>query len=473
MKKVFRLHSQQLLFLSLIVVGSNFVVKYFFDLTFDYTQLSLAWQLLDVQLLKTKLIESLWYLHSQPPLFNLFAGIILQVFPHNYAIALEYTFKLFGLLQSLLLYLSLYRLSNKKSVAFVVATSFALLPSFLLYENWFFYTFIAMCGLSCSVFLLIQFLKTNRVIWAIAFFSCLAILCLTISMFHLVWLILIIILCLKLLKGYRTKIIVGSLFPLLLVTGWYTKNLILFDHFTSSTWTGMNISRIMLPISGEPPPAVTNDTLCKLIETGSFKCLSKYQPLLPHNTNYPAIAAVQQTYKSSGGCNYNNIQYIYLSEKFQQASVAVFRYDPRIYFRNAITSNILYFAPASNYFYLATNRQKLGWYDRLFNFDLTPVYKSYIGIDNFILILLYICVFFSVSLILRRNYKENKLNTVSWKWQDVTVIFAAFNILFFLVIGNFFELGESNRFRFQVTPLLLVMTVYSYTYFKKSLKKIS
>ncbi len=37
------------------------------------------WQLLDVGLLRHDLVSSVWHLNSQPPLFNLYAGIVLKV----------------------------------------------------------------------------------------------------------------------------------------------------------------------------------------------------------------------------------------------------------------------------------------------------------------------------------------------------------------------------------------------------------
>ncbi len=51
-----------------------------FDGSFlDGTRATDMWQLLDVRLLKDHLIQSVWYLNSQPPLFNLYAGLVLHL----------------------------------------------------------------------------------------------------------------------------------------------------------------------------------------------------------------------------------------------------------------------------------------------------------------------------------------------------------------------------------------------------------
>src|SRR5579863_7316064 len=54
---------------------------------FDARPLDRSYQLIDRRLLATRLWESLYYLHVQPPGFNLYAGIVLKLFPNSYAAA--------------------------------------------------------------------------------------------------------------------------------------------------------------------------------------------------------------------------------------------------------------------------------------------------------------------------------------------------------------------------------------------------
>src|SRR5580658_543113 len=68
----------QLAALMLIVdLGSRAVAR-ISGLRFDATALDWGWQQLDTRLLKERLFESLFYLHAQPPLFNLFLGLVLK-----------------------------------------------------------------------------------------------------------------------------------------------------------------------------------------------------------------------------------------------------------------------------------------------------------------------------------------------------------------------------------------------------------
>ena len=62
----------------LVTIVAVFVLSrigyYFASVRFDASPLPWFWQFIDPVLLKTNLAQSLWYLHSRPPAFNLFPG---------------------------------------------------------------------------------------------------------------------------------------------------------------------------------------------------------------------------------------------------------------------------------------------------------------------------------------------------------------------------------------------------------------
>ena len=70
---------------ALLVVVSVFAVSrlaaWAAGVRFDASILTWYWQFLDVELLRHDLARSLWYLHAQPPLFNLFLGSVLKLAP--------------------------------------------------------------------------------------------------------------------------------------------------------------------------------------------------------------------------------------------------------------------------------------------------------------------------------------------------------------------------------------------------------
>jgi hypothetical protein len=57
--------------------GASRAAAYAAGVRFDSSPLAFCWQLVDPDLLRTRLLESLFYLHGQPPLFNLYLGVLL------------------------------------------------------------------------------------------------------------------------------------------------------------------------------------------------------------------------------------------------------------------------------------------------------------------------------------------------------------------------------------------------------------
>lgn len=64
---------------------------------FDARPLLHCYQFIDPELLKHRLIESMYYLHVQPPGRNLYAGAVLKLFPQSYPIALHIVHLLLGM----------------------------------------------------------------------------------------------------------------------------------------------------------------------------------------------------------------------------------------------------------------------------------------------------------------------------------------------------------------------------------------
>jgi len=70
------------LLLALFVVSR--IVYYLLGVRFDARPILNFFQFIDPELLKHRLLESLYYLHVQPPGFNLYTGIVLKLFPDAY-----------------------------------------------------------------------------------------------------------------------------------------------------------------------------------------------------------------------------------------------------------------------------------------------------------------------------------------------------------------------------------------------------
>jgi hypothetical protein len=205
---------------AMLTLTSIFVVVqatyYALGVTFNRGTLVGIMHFLDTELLRTHLIESLWYLHIQPPLMNLFAGLILKITPDS-----AWLFQAIFLALGLTLYLSTYllqlRLRVHPKLAAVLSTLFMASPSFILWENFLLYTFPCAALLALAAVLLCHFLE-RRSSWAIAgFFVALMVICGMRSMFHLGYMILVFGVVLYLGKGMRLRVFAIGIIPVLVV----------------------------------------------------------------------------------------------------------------------------------------------------------------------------------------------------------------------------------------------------------------
>src|SRR6266571_3865653 len=144
--------------LPLLALGVAFVVSrigiYWAGVRFDASPLPEFYQYIDPLLLKHRLLESLFYLHSQPPLYNLGLGVLLKLFPGHFSAAAHAVYLVLGLVLGLASYSLLVRLGLPDWGAAALAVLVAVSPATLLYENWLFYEYpvAALLVLSAVVF---------------------------------------------------------------------------------------------------------------------------------------------------------------------------------------------------------------------------------------------------------------------------------------------------------------------------------
>ena len=190
------------------------------------------WQSIDIELLKTSLLESLYYSHAQPPLFNLLTGIILKIFPDHYSLAFHVLFLMIGWFNVLLLYLTLRKFKIPVLISLLSAFVFMILPSVVLYENLYSYTYLNVFLLTVSIYLLLCFVERQKMSLWLLFCFALCALVLVRSFYHVAWLIVIegiVLVFIQKSKWSFHKLIVVSIIPILLVFGWMIKNFLLFE----------------------------------------------------------------------------------------------------------------------------------------------------------------------------------------------------------------------------------------------------
>ncbi len=155
------------------------------------TYLTDQWQLLDVSLLRNNLMSSVWHLNSQPPLFNVYCGIILKLpngLQNPFEIVCSFILGLTIVLGSYVLLVVV--LHVPRWAAFVVVlVGIVLDPAFVLFENSLSYAYptAALAILSCLWLGL--YLQSERWVFGLGFFGSASCIALLNSTYQIEWLI--------------------------------------------------------------------------------------------------------------------------------------------------------------------------------------------------------------------------------------------------------------------------------------------
>jgi len=433
---------------------------------FDASSLPWFWQFIDPALLKANLWQSLWYLHSQPPMFNLFLGIVLNLFPGHESAAFAVCYLLFGLIFAVTLFLLLRGFGASDVLSAVAAAVYVASPTVVLYENWLFYAYPVTVLLLLAALFWQRFVQGGRFRDALLVFVCAASLALTWSLFHVVWLLALAFALVLVRRQDWRKVLAAGAVPVLIVGSWYGKNLVQFGQFTGSTWFGMNFSRM------------TNNALTKqerqaLYYNGAVSAVSFYQPFRIPATYYGAVAKPQPTgipvldqeIKPSGSPNFNNAVFIAVSRQFGDDALRILGAYPAAYLRSLLESYLLAFQPASVNPYLDANIAYISGLVRIESMAVdgrfghrtaseTEPLRNWLhrvtAVGWFLILAYAFVLVVALILLFRPSSLLPSLSSLFFLW---------FNVAWMTFVSNALEVSENNRFRFTTDPLVLTCLV--------------
>jgi len=411
---------------------------------------------LDPVLLKTRLLESVWHLHIQPPLFNLFVGLVLKITPES-----PWLFCALYTACGLCLYLNIFAIQIKLGVgprlAAALATVFMASPSFILWELFLLYTMPFAALLSVAALCLVCYLERHRARHLAGFFVAIFLLCGMGSMFHIGYYILCFAALLALGKGHRRTIAAVGLVPFVLLFGFYFKNLLLFGEFNVCTFTEKNL---WIMTAGNVPW----DEKTKLVEEGKLSELSlvnRWASLDAYPDEYRAvperfrhIPALSETHKSNGAVNYNHYGYIANCNVYGEDAKWVLFNQPRHFFISTAQSWYRYFKSGSDLPVSPENQQHIrpliAFYDHVLYgkvpFDLSPWFRVVEVTASppylFLIIGLPLVLFYGTLRALRPG--RFPLTAA----QRALLLFLAFNIFMVAALGCTFDYLETARYRF-------------------------
>lgn len=449
-----------------ILFGVSRAAFYTAGVRFNADTLNTFWQYLDPEVLRNHLIAGLYTLHSQPPLFNLFLGVTLKLFPQHYAAVFHIVFIALGYALCMLTYGLLRQLGAGRTLSFALSGIYAISPQFILYENLLFYTmplavFVALCAMAYG-----RLLESFSRGWLMTLFVSAFALCATRSLFHPAFYIAIAAAAAWSLRARWRTVAVYAALPFVLLMGWNLKNYLLVGRFEASTWFGISFATLMtnnVPI-GERKRLVRDGALSKLALIKPFSKLDEYP------ANYRDTPGLEQypwlhiPLKSTGMRNFNNLAYIRISEMYGRDAFTLLLRRPDVYARSVALAWIAWCEPPTRIDWLFdSNVRRLGSYYDCFERYVFGRLKAATATEHttvhyyaFLIIGLSLTLLAAIVMAARRLGDADP----AIRRRAAHALFLAFVIIYVGTVSNFLVLWENNRFRFKTDALQLALACY-------------
>jgi hypothetical protein len=422
------------------------------------------WQFLDLPLLQSRLWQSLFYLHSQPPLLNLLLGAAVKFFPASYPLVLQVLFAAIGLALAIVMFLLMTELDVPIGLALLITLVFEIGPATLMFENWFYDTYPTAFVLVLAAFCLNRFMREKRRLYGWAFACCLALPVLMNSSFQVVWFLGVAAALYLLLRQQTRPLLAPGLAMLAVIMAWYVKNLLLFGTLSTSSWLGMNLCTMT---TFQVPPAERY----QLAVEGKLSALSlagAFVPLGAFSAPLTGVPALDEKTKQDGQSNYNNIAYIQLSRICLHDAVWVLLHRPKAYLHAVAATARLYLQPASHEpLALHRNQTKMAGWIALYERGLLAVPVELGGPysdgeirygnqppDYRVSILLAVAVPLLTVWGFATVIRGGKRLPIAAR---ATLLFAVLGIVYTGLTGILFNAMENSRFRYVADPLYLLL----------------
>jgi hypothetical protein len=421
------------------------------------------WQLLPTHLLRHDLLRSVWYLHSQPPLYNLFVGFLLHLPGAAVGPVAASVFVGLGLLMVFACYGLLAELGLPPWAAATVAAAVAIDPATVLYENWLSWTYPSAALLITGAFGSARLVCTGRRRWALLAASCFAGTVLLDTTYQWPWLLAVLAVLGWGVRHQWRRALAGAAVPIVLVAGWYGRGAVLFGTATTSSWAGMNLAQITVfqAPPGQVSALVANHTLSDLATVPPFAPPSRYVPHFARVKDY-GVAALDEEWSEDGVPNYDNSIYLRLGPRYLSDSLSYVAAEPGTYAGDVQRSVQVWLVPSDQYFALRANYRQISGYARIFDTValLQPTYGGPQagtnaelrhqppgpGSESWGLVLVMLVVLVGAPAVLYRQRGADPaatwVGTVMW----LTVVYS-------FAVTSLTSLGENNRFRFEMGPI--------------------
>ncbi len=328
--------------LCLLIVCVSFIVSrcfyYWLGVRFDTGPLLNFWQVIDPVLLRDAPWQSLLYLRTQLPGFNLYIAIATHLFPQHSVAAFYATYLGLGLTLAICLFLLLDRLRVSRPLALFIAIAYVISPVTVLYENWLCYEYPLVVLFCVSALYLHRYTNSGRRIDGIVFFTSLACIALLRVIYHLLWFWGIVALVIYILPRYRRRTVLCAAVPGAVLCIVYLNSLVLFGKWMpgSDVFGSINLAHMT-------SDAVPLNVLDTMTSQGTISPI--LVPILADRWKDPAVVdfvkipprtgvrILDERFKSTGSINMNSLWTAAIGRQLRQDALSVLRSHPNAILR--------------------------------------------------------------------------------------------------------------------------------------------
>lgn len=441
---------------------------------FNTDYLNFGWQLIPWDILSADPLRSVYYLHIQPPLWNLLLGTTAWVSPFSDRLTLQALMAIIGIAVAWLAAVLARRLGLSRNTAVVVALIATLHPE--VFKGAFEPTYeLATAGLLLLVLIAVADLsrKENVRRSLIVLASAVTITALTRSLFHPVWAILIVMFGLWLMRhriNWKSAILVMSI-PVIFMGSWMVKNEVVFGHATMSSWFGMNMQRAVIPVlpKDDLDEMYANGQISDIAMIGPFGKYELYQdvvePCVPEHS-FRALTELTRT-TDQWSPNFNAECFLPIFDQAGKDAIAVIKEHPEAWLEGRLWSlrTTIAVSPIPS----ESKSEVMAGLDRVFSIARldfagilstegwgTPIYGQLVARADFGLMM--IPMYGLVGLLGLWQIIQRLRGKVLSSKAPIYLI-GSFTVVFTVIVGVIAELGEQSRFRTMVDPIVTVMFV--------------
>jgi hypothetical protein len=414
---------------------------------FETSTLERGMPLIDETLLRHDLGRSLYYLHSQPPLFNLLVAAVLRS-SEDFARAYQRLNWAMGLGLFLLTWALMRRLGVGEAAAVAFTLAFLLNPNAMWMESAVYYGTVMALLLTAAGYCWHRALTGASLRWFAGTCLGLGLLPLTRAFFSWPWCLAAAGFCAiafaRVAARSRAQVraaVVAALLPCVAVAAFQIKQWTLFGLVSGSSWFGCSLTTMTAGMRPEKEAALRQGKVSPLVNVYRNDTPEVYKRYL--SVPVTGIPVLDLERKTGGEPNFHNLVYVAVGRQYLADSLYVIVRAPHKYAVNVLNSVYIFSGYQIGMYWIEPRRffSLWSWTDILAPFVGFPLIAAALGYG------------------LRRSLRPFGQAPAD----RLTVAFLTANVVYVALVACLFEKSEGPLYRYQADAFLYTLLALAFT----------